>query len=50
MDNINGEIGFSKVFKKGENVTVIDGPLKGLEGMIIKIDKRKGRAKVRMSF
>ncbi len=31
-------------------VRVASGPLKGLEGRIVKVDKRKGRAKVRLSL
>jgi transcription termination/antitermination protein NusG len=29
---------------------VINGPLKGLEGKIVKVDKRKGRAKVKLDL
>jgi transcriptional antiterminator NusG len=43
-------IGISKVFSEGNNVKVISGPLLGMEGQIIKLDKRKGRAKVNMSL
>lgn len=43
-------IGPSKILKEDGHVYVIDGPLKGMEGSIIKIDHRKGRAKVRMTF
>ena len=28
----------------------MEGPLKGLEGLIIKVDKRKKRAKIKMDF
>lgn len=41
----------SKVFFDEDNrIQVIDGPLKGLEGLIIKVDRRKCRAKVRLSL
>lgn len=31
-------------------VRIVSGPLKGMEGRIVKVDKRKGRAKVRLSL
>lgn len=47
----NGElIDTSTIMVEGRNVVVVDGPLKGLEGIIESVDKRKGRAKVRMEF
>jgi transcription termination/antitermination protein NusG len=37
----------SKVtFDENDRIVVLEGPLKGLEGHIIKVDRRKGRAKV----
>jgi len=48
---LNGEIiGPSSVFTEGDNIKIINGPLTGMEGLIYKIDKRKGRAKIKMSF
>ena len=38
------------VFDENERIVVLDGPLKGLEGSIIKINKRKGRAKVSLDM
>jgi transcription termination/antitermination protein NusG len=38
------------VFDENERIVVIEGPLKGLEGSIIKINKRKGRAKVSLDM
>jgi len=35
---------------EGERVKIIEGPLKGYEGLIKKIDKRKKRAKVIFSI
>lgn len=46
----NEEIGFSTVLFENDKVVVVDGPLFSLEGLIISIDQRKERAKVRMSF
>ncbi|MGJ7044909.1 antiterminator LoaP [Thermoanaerobacterium thermosulfurigenes] len=42
-------VGFSTGIKIGGKVKIIDGPLKGFEGLIEKIDKRKGRVKVRLN-
>jgi len=41
----------SKVrFDDNDRIAVQEGPLKGLEGRIIKVDKRKGRAKVKLDM
>lgn len=41
----------SKVyFDENHKIIVKSGPLKGLEGLIVKVDKRKHRAKVRIEF
>ena len=41
----------SKVFFNDEDrIAVQEGPLKGLEGNIVKVDKRKGRAKVKLDL
>ncbi len=41
----------SKVtFDEQDRIQVISGPLKGLEGRIIKVDKRKGRAKIKLDL
>lgn len=41
----------SKVtFGPDARIVVLEGPLKGLEGMIVKVDKRKRRAKVRLDL
>jgi transcription termination/antitermination protein NusG len=47
-----GEVAdISKVyFDENDRIVVHSGPLKGLEGYIIKVDKRKGRAKVRLTL
>lgn len=37
-------------FDENSRIVVIEGPLAGLEGQIIKIDKRKGRAKIRLDL
>jgi transcriptional antiterminator NusG len=43
--------GISRVyFNENSRIVVMDGPLMGLEGRIIKVDKRKKRAKVRLDL
>lgn len=37
-------------FDENSRIVVIDGPLKGLEGNIIKVDKRRGRAKIKLDL
>ena len=43
-------IGFSEIYKEGDKIQVIKGPLKGLEGIIEKCDRRKKRVKVVLEF
>lgn len=38
------------VFEESGKAIVVDGPLIGLEGLIYSVDKRKGRAKIRINF
>ena len=33
-------------FDENDRIQIIEGPLKGKEGLIVKVDKRKGRAKI----
>jgi transcription termination/antitermination protein NusG len=37
-------------FDQNDRIIVTEGPLKGLEGNIIKVDKRKQRAKIKLDF
>ena len=37
-------------FDENRRIRVISGPLKNLEGMIVKVDRRKGRARVRLEM
>jgi len=46
----NEEIGFSNVLVENGRVQVVDGPLFSLEGLILSVDHRKQRAKVRLTF
>lgn len=43
-------IDFSTLYVENAKVTVCNGPLKGLEGLIKKIDKRKKRARIVLRF
>ncbi|OPZ92820.1 MAG: hypothetical protein BWY74_01402 [Firmicutes bacterium ADurb.Bin419] len=43
-------IDFSKIFIEDSKVSVNSGPLLGMEGLIRKVDKRRGRAKVAINF
>jgi transcriptional antiterminator NusG len=41
----------SKVtFDENDRIVVLEGPLKGLEGLIVKVNRRKGRAKVALDM
>jgi transcriptional antiterminator NusG len=43
--------GISKVFFDADDkIVILEGPLKGLEGNIIKIDRRKKRAKIKLDL
>ena len=37
-------------FDENDRILVIEGPLKGFEGCIIKVDRRKQRAKIHIDF
>ena len=48
---VNGElIGTSLAFQNGDSVVITEGPLLGMEGLITDINKRKGRARVKLSI
>ena len=38
------------VFDENERIVVLEGPLKGLEGQMVKVDRRRGRAKVKLDM
>lgn len=50
IDNDDNNIGISKLYKENDSIRITAGPLVGLEGQILKVDSRKGRAKVCLSF
>ena len=37
-------------FDINQKIRVMNGPMKGLEGRVIKVDKRKQRAKIRLDL
>jgi transcriptional antiterminator NusG len=48
---LGGIIGKSQArLDKNQRVRILHGPLEGLEGLIVRIDKRKQRAKVRLDL
>lgn len=48
---IGEKLGSSLVrFDENDRIVVLEGPLKGLEGNIVKVDRRKKRAKVQMDI
>ena len=51
INNFGPLAGKSKVyFDENSRIVVVSGPLSGLEGRIVKADKRKGRAKIRLDL
>ena len=51
IKNVGPLAGRSRVyFNENSRIVVVDGPLSGLEGRIIKVDKRKGRAKIKLDL
>jgi transcriptional antiterminator NusG len=40
----------SAYFDENQRIRVVSGPLKSLEGMIVRVDRRKGRARVRLEM
>ncbi|MDR3124087.1 MAG: antiterminator LoaP [Treponema sp.] len=49
--NVGPLAGKSKVyFDENSRIVVTEGPLVGLEGKIVKVDKRKGRAKIKLDL
>ncbi|MDR1625416.1 MAG: antiterminator LoaP [Spirochaetia bacterium] len=38
------------IFDENSRIQVLNGPMKGLEGRIVKVDRRKSRAKIRLDM
>ncbi|MDR1971119.1 MAG: antiterminator LoaP [Treponema sp.] len=51
IKNAGPVAGKSRVyFNENSRIVVVEGPLMGLEGKIVKVDKRKGRAKIKLDL
>ncbi len=57
LSTVRHFIGFGPVAEKSkvwfddnDRIVIAEGPLKGLEGSIVKVDKRKGRAKIKLDL
>lgn len=46
----NGLLEFSKAYKVGDQIRMISGPLKDMEGQIVRVDKRGRSGQVMLSF
>lgn len=46
----NGLLGFSQAYKEGDQIRIISGPLKDMEGKIKRVDKRGMSGQVILSF
>lgn len=50
LSNNDSNIGISELYRDKDIIRIISGPLLGLEGQIVKINFRKGRARVSINF
>lgn len=46
----DGLLGFSKAYREGEQVRIVSGPLKDMEGCITKVDKRGRSGQIAVRF
>lgn len=46
----NDTIGLSDVWMEGDKISISSGPLLSMQGEIMSVDKRKGRARVKLIF
>ena len=46
----NGLLSFSKAYREGERIRIVSGPLKDMEGMIRRVDKRGRSGQVILEF
>lgn len=47
---MNGMIGMSKAYREGTKVCIMEGPLKNLEGQIVRVDSRNRNAQIAFGF
>ena len=45
-----GLLGFSKAYREGDRIKIVDGPLKDMEGQIQRVDKRGHSGQVALEF
>ncbi len=50
LGNYGDTLGLSEIYHTGNKVQVVSGPLAGMAGQIVKVDKRRYRAKVNVSL
>ena len=48
--SIDGLIGLSRAHQEGDRIRVVQGPLKALEGSIVRVDRRNRSGQVALSF
>ena len=48
--NCDGTIGILKAYQEGDRVRLVPGALGGIEGEIVKLERRKGRAMIQYQF
>ena len=48
--NCGGTIGILKAYQEGDRVRLVPGALGGIEGEIVKLERRKGRAMIQYQF
>ena len=48
--SLNGLISLSKAYREGDRVKVVSGPLKDLEGSILRVDKRNQNGQISLMF
>ncbi|WP_229536139.1 antiterminator LoaP [Pelosinus baikalensis] len=49
LDN-DGVVDYSKIYIHNSKIIVKSGPLKGMEGLMVEVDKRKNRVKIILNF
>ncbi len=46
----DGLLGFSRAYREQERIRIVTGPLKDMEGQIVRVDKRGRSGQVRLNF
>lgn len=50
LEKHDGMLGMSKVYREGEKIVITEGPLKEMEGTIIRIDRHNRNGQVEIDF